>query len=268
MRRILSLTLFCFLFAFAAGGCSDYPGPGRKGQDDLQDAREFMRQRDFIEAEKSFERYLRHNPEGESRWEVWAKLVDIAQDIRHDTRSAQELLEAMLLEYENDAYRLRAIRERLGGEYERSRNYARAMTLYGELAADEGATALQRSAGYRGLSRIYLRRLEFSLAEESLKACLQLNLAPGLAARCRYELAGVYMVMEKTDESIAELRAVLDQGGADEALRVETVFNLADALEQKGDVKQAQAMFESILETYPNRKVIEARLEYFRKNGK
>ena len=80
MLKALTHLFLLLCCALVLAGC---PGEN-EARDDLAEAREYMRHRDFMEAEKFFERYLRRNPEGEHRWEVWNNLVDLALNVRHN----------------------------------------------------------------------------------------------------------------------------------------------------------------------------------------
>lgn len=252
--------LAAFSCFFLLAGCQ----ADDAGRDDLSDAREYMSQRDFIEAEKSFERYLRRNPEGEARWEVWNHLVDLALSVRHDRAAAIELMETMLVEYESVYPERRQVQERLAKVYEQARRYDRAMELWSLLANDPDTPALQKASIYRGMAKVYLRRLEFELVKDSLRRCLALDVPQSVKSECHYDLADAYMIMEDTDAGISELRALLQQEGMDDELRVLSVFMLADALEQKGEKAVALKLFESIRLTYPNSGVVEVRIEYLK----
>lgn len=261
-KILLPLSLLAGLLL--APGCFD----DRAGRDDLAEAREYMRHRDFMEAEKSFERYLRRNPEGKDRWEAWNALVDLALNVRHNRVAATELLEAMLIEYEGVKPELRLVKERLASEYEQSRRFDRAMALWAKIEADPETPSLQKAPIYRSMARIYLRRLEFEHGKDSLNQCLALDVPQSVKSDCQYDLADAYMIMEDTDAGIATLRDLLKQDGVDDELRVLSIFMLADALELKGDKKDALSLFESIRFTYPNNSVIEARIEYLKAPGR
>jgi tetratricopeptide (TPR) repeat protein len=251
----------CFILLFAAPlltACLDES----ERPDDLTDAREYMRHRDFIEAEKSFERYLRRNPDGQERLEVWNNLVDIALNVRHDRNAAIELLEAMTIEYEVNSLERRMVQERLAEEYEQNRNYVRAMELWIALEKNPGTPEIKKAALYRNMARVYLRRLEFELAKEALGLCMALDIPQSTKAECQYDLADAYLVMENIEEAINELGNLLNQEGIDDDLRVLSVFMLADALEQQGKKQEALDLFESIRFSYPNTSVVEARIEY------
>ncbi len=237
-------------------------------EDDLARARSSMRQRDFMEAEKSFERYLRRAPDGEARWEVWNRLVDLALDVRHDKRAAEELLEAMLLEFEKEPTRRRESQDWLARLYESDHNYDRALELWLALIRDGETPSEMKAESYRSLARIYLRRLEFELTKEVLGYCLQLDVSPALKGRCQYDLADAYTVMEDLDAASKTLQDLLMAKGVEEPLRVLAVFMLADVLEQQGKNDTALELFESIKNSYPNAQVVEERINYLKKARK
>lgn len=236
------------------------------GPDDLEQAKIYLRQRDFIEAEKSFERYLRRNPDGENRWEVWNQLVDMAMDIRHNRKSAVELLEAMLLEYENNpnpAY-LRQVQERLAGEYLELRNFDRAISLWERILASPNISENYRARGLRKVSSIQKRKLDFDTAEALLKQCMQLDIDNAEKQLCQYDLADMYMTREDLKAGVKEINKLLASDELDDKLRVLTIFMLADAKEQQGDKQKALVLFDSIRYSYPNLRVIESRVEYLK----
>lgn len=249
--------------------------------DELAQAREYMLNRDFMEAEKSFERYLRANPNGKERWEVWNKLVELALNVRHDRNAAIELLRAMQQEYSGSlpvpetvadpetlrGYR-RIISDRLAYQYEQALYYEGAVELWGALAKDVDATPVQKADSLRNLARIYLRRLEFESAKGSLTLCIEMEIPQSAKSDCQYDLADLYMIMDDMDSGIRALRSLLEQEGMDNDKRVMSIFMLADALEQQGNKESALGLFESIRFTYPNAKVVEARIEYLKNSKK
>lgn len=260
-----SLALLALAFAFLLFACGEEQATVK---DDLTLAREYMRHRDFIEAEKSYERYLRTNPNGEDRLEVWNQLVELALNVRHNRNSAIELMEAMLIEYEHQPEICWEIQEKLATEYDLARRYDRSLELWGQLLQNPGTPSVKKAAAYRNVSQIYLRRLEFELAKESLDYCLKLDVPLEIKAHCQYDLANAHMIMEDTEAGIAELRKLLSNEALSDDLRVLSVFMLADALEHQGKNDTALTLFKSIRQTYPNTRVIEARIEYLTKDMK
>ena len=259
--------------------CCQLPGcleDGRDPGDDLAQARAHMLNRDFMEAEKSFERYLRSNPAGTQRWEVWNELVDLALNVRYDRNAAIELLLAMQQEYAQREYdrvpgadqRRRLIIDRLAQQYEQSRHYDGAVELWGSLAQAPENPLVQRAASLRNLARIYMRRLEFEPAKRALAVCMEMEIPQSAKSDCRYDMADLYMIMDDMDASIRELRSLLEQGEMDDDKRILSIFMLADALEQQGNRESALGLFETIRYSYPNNRVVESRIEYLKNYSK
>lgn len=257
--------MLALLLAFGLFSCLESK---EKTPNDLAEARNYMLHRDFMEAEKSFERYLRGNPDGEDRWEVWNNLVDLALNVRHDRNAAIELLRAMLQEFEADTERRRKVQDMLAHQYELARNFEGSVELWGSMVKDPATPSIQKAESLRNLARVYLRRLEFEPARDVLTFCMELDIPQSAKSDCQYDLADLYMIMEDMDAGIKELRNLLEQEGVDDDKRVLAIFMLADALEQQGNRDSALGLFESIRFVYPNARVVEARIDYLKKNKK
>lgn len=262
--RVPALFLL-LVIALCLGGCFE---SGPEMADDLAEARKAMMLRDFLEAERSFERYLRHTPEGEERWEVWNSLVELALSVRNDRKAGIELLEAMLIEYDGDPARKLAISAQLAELYRLARRYDRAVFLWSSVAEDTKADSVERASACRNLAHVYLRRLEFELSKESLGYCLALDVPDSVRAECLYDLAQTYVGMEELDNAITQLRNVLTLRDIAESTRTLSIFMLADALDQQGKNEEALELFDSINESYPNRKVVEQRIAFLEKKKK
>lgn len=256
------LALLACLVVCLSGCPFDAVSPAR--QDDLALARTAVRDRDIGDAEMYFERYLRKNPQGEQRWEVWQSLLEIALDIRHDKGSAREYLEIMLEEFGGDNERRREIQLTLASLAGEMRSYERAVSLWEAVSADPATPQETLAEVYRELSRAYLRRLEFTLSKEVLDRCLQLNVAGETKGRCLYALAEAHMLTDELGLAEEALRSMLELGTTDAAQRVEATFMLADVLEQRDRFGEAEELFDSIRDTYPNTRVIEVRLSALR----
>lgn len=234
--------------------------PKAKPKDDLALAEAAFSVRDIGDAEMYFQRYLRKNPSGEDRWEVWLQLLSISLDIRQDKATAGEYLEIMLLEFGADPSRRRHIQMALAGLYRDMRMFSRAFFFWEALATDPGLSSEDRALVYRELAHAYLRRLEFTPATDILGLCLQLDVRPDTKADCLYALAETLMLTEQLEESEQALRDLLDLGGVSRARRVLATFILADVLEQQDKLQEAATLFESIRDSYPNTRVVTVRL--------
>ena len=83
------LPIFILLsFLFACG--KDKPESGY-----IDEARAAFNNKEYLEAEKFYERYLREVPEGAERWEAWDRVAYVALNIRRDEALAADIFEAM-----------------------------------------------------------------------------------------------------------------------------------------------------------------------------
>jgi tetratricopeptide (TPR) repeat protein len=243
-------------------------------KDDLTLAEAALNERDLGDAEMYFQRYLRKNPDGEDRWEVWLQLLSISLDMRQDKATAGDYLEIMLLEFHADPSRRRHIQMALANLYRDMRLFSRAFRLWEVLAMAPDLSSEDRALVYRELSHAYLRRLEFTPATDILGLCLQLDVRPDTKADCLYALAETQMLTDNLEESEQALRDLLLLADVSGERRVLATFTLADVLEQRGKLQEAASLFESIRETYPNTKVVTVRLGALRdkmsekKNGR
>ncbi len=265
MRRCLPIIFLFGLLAAVLWSCQE---PEKDTSGDLVEARTAMMKRDYLEAEKNFERYLIRNPDGADRWEVWNSLTDLALSVRNDRKAALELMEAMLIEYADDPARKRIISGRLAEQYRMARKYERAITLWSSVMDDADADPVERARACRNLATVYLRRLEFELAKESLGYCLELEIPDTVRAECLYDLAQTHMGMGDMDQAITYFRSVLGHTNITESQRTLTVFMLADALDQKGEETEALRLFTGISETYPNPRVVEQRIAFLKAKRK
>ncbi len=258
-RMMLVLTLVSFVLSLSACGWN--------GEDanDLARADLAMRQSEYGDAEMFYERYLRKNPNGDQRWQVWKRLVDLTLNIRQDNPMAMDYLEIMLVEFDKDADRRREIQIKLADLCHEARRHARSVQLWEALARDEGLEPNKKAEICRNLAKAYLRHFEFTMAKDTLKLCLALEATFELKAGCMYELAEVQMLTNELEESQITLRSLLQQANIPEAQRVLAVFMLADVLEQLEQFEESKQFFETIRKTYPNPRVVELRLSYLQK---
>ncbi|MDL2316547.1 tetratricopeptide repeat protein [Desulfovibrio sp. OttesenSCG-928-A18] len=233
---------------------------GEAPKDDLELAEQALKERDTSEAEMRFERYLRKNPAGEQRWEVWQRLLAISLNMRQDKATAKEYLEIMLEEFASDAPKRRSVALNLARLCNETGAYARAVSLWEALGHDGGLPDEERATVYRLLSQAYLRRLEFTMATDVLELCLQLPVAGSTKADCLYSLAETQMFTDDLKAAEQSLHNLLALPEALPERRVLGIFMLADVMDQQMRYKEALKLFESIRDSYPNSKVVEVRL--------
>ena len=233
-------------------------------KDDLVMAEMAAKSRDIGDAEMFYERYLRKNPTGDQRWNVWQNLLNISLNIRQDKITAKDYLEIMLLEYDEEPVKRRDIQMELAAVSNDLRMYERAVTLWEKLVEDEGTPDEDKAAFYRALSHAYMRRLEFTMATDVLELCLKLNVSLSTKADCLYDVGEAEMITGNMAESEKALRSLLAMPEATPQRRVLAVFMLADVLEQQNRPEEAVKLFESIRESYPNTRVVEMRIAALR----
>jgi tetratricopeptide (TPR) repeat protein len=257
---LLILALVCLQAA-----CRDEEQAAR---DDIFMAESALNRRDIGDAIMYFERYLRKNPDGLRRWQVWQRLLGISLDLRQDRAAARSYLEIMLQEFEADAGKRRSLQLLLARVCRDTHDYERATVLWEALMEDPQTPDSVKAGISIDLSKAYLRRLEFILATNTLTLCARLDVDIALKADCLYALGETQVLTENLQAAEATLRGVVSLAAVPEDRRVLAVFALADVLEQQGRRAGAIALFESIRSSYPNERVVEMRLSRLNKKNK
>ncbi len=260
--------LFFILLLSTVALLSGCPERKEEVKSDLVAAQEAVRRRDTGDAEMYFQRYLRKNPNGDQRREVWEELLKITLSERQDKQTAADYLELMLMEFEDQPERRRGIQLRLAEISNELLRYDRAQALWEAAAGDPQTPAAVKAGVLRNLSRVYLLRLEFMAAVESLETCLHLDVPAADKGECSYSLAETQMLTGELDASTATLRELLKNPEISPERRVLTVFMLADVSEMQGRMDEAARLFESIRGEYPNEKVVEMRITTLKQKKK
>jgi tetratricopeptide (TPR) repeat protein len=256
------------LILVLVGGPTACRDEGQTARDDTAMAEDALNRHDIDDAAMHFERYLRKNPDGLQRWQVWQRLLGISLDLRQDKVTAREYLEIMLQEFEEDPEKRRSIQLSLARLCHDIQDYNRAAVLWEALVQDPQTPDSVKAGVDIDLSKVYLRRLEFTLATETLGMCTRLEVEIALKADCLYALGAAQMFTEDLGAAEATLRHTASLAAIPEDRRVLAVFMLADILEQQGRYAAAIDLFESILSAYPNEKVVEMRLSRLKKMPK
>ena len=119
---------------------------------DLEEARAAMQQRDWLQAERLLERYLRAEEIPAQRWEAWARLLEIRDRINPDPKAELLYLETMLAEFSHDEAKLKTILLRLGALRESFGQTGQALAVWTRLVeladlTDREAADIQRKIG-------------------------------------------------------------------------------------------------------------------------
>jgi tetratricopeptide (TPR) repeat protein len=256
MQRILMLTLLAAAMFFAVA-CSRDRSPG---DEDIQRARESYSKGFYLEAEKDYERYLQVEPQGEFRREAWDRLSEIAVTIKADLDRAVVLLEAMYLELGMDKDAAWQIMFQLGDVYAQLGNPVKAIEAFEKCLSHAEGSPRRTYATLLRMARLHRSMGNYDLVAMTLENCADSATDGAGKARCLYELAQSYSFVGNLSQAKRTVETLLATPDVDEETRVLAVFLLADIYENERDYPEARQLLESILATYPNPKVVEARL--------
>lgn len=238
--------------------CSD---PQETDNELLEQARESFSRKEYLDAEKLYERFLRYVPESEYRFEAWDKVAYIAMNVRHDENLTADILEVMALEYTNAPKQYQEILERLAVLYESNYRWDRAKSAYERMLRIPNLSVSQKGQAFLHLARIHQAKLDYQTATEYLENCLALELPENIRAEALYGLAMVYADQAKSKLAEEKLLEITLMGNAPENIKVQSLFMLADIQEEQGKLKEALRLFSSIAKTYPNPEAVAVRIE-------
>ena len=265
---LLFLLAVPLLLLAAGGGPSACREEGQAVRDDIAMAEEALNRRDMDDASMYFERYLRKNPDGLRRWQVWQRLLGISLDLRQDRTTTRAYLEIMLQEFEADPEKRRSIQLLLAQVCRDTQDFGRGTVLWEALIRDPQTPDSLKAGIAIDLSRAYLHRLEFIRATDTLILCTRLEVDIARKADCLYALGETQVFTENLEAAEATLRDAVSLASIPEDRRILAVFMLADILEQQGRYAAAVDLFESIRTAYPNERVVEMRLSRLKKMDK
>lgn len=256
MRRLL--VLIVLLTTIAVGwGCTQN---GTSGNEDIESARDAYSRGLYLEAEKSYERYLQVEPQGEFREEAWNRLSEIAVTIKEDYDRAVVLLEAMYLELGTDPDAAWRIMFELGNVYANLGNRAKAIESYEKCMVHAVNSPEHTFITQLRMARLYRSMGNYEMVAVTLENCTDSAENNEDKARCLYELAQSYSFISNWNQSKRALEALLELEGVPTERRALSKFLLADIYEYERNYRKTKELLESILTTYPNPKVVESRL--------
>jgi len=216
----------------------------------------------YLRAESLYERYLEANPQGEERWGAWQRLTNIAMNVVGDQRKASALLESAYLEYADNTERAAGILWRLAQVYTDLRSWDQATETWLKLIDLRGGPADRVWEAHWNLGKIYQFQGQYAMAKDSMLSCMELAPDDASRSRCMYELAQAFSFLKNREQATSWLEKLLALEDAEPELRALGAYLLAELAEADGDIPRARELLESIRDSYPNPKVIEARLKH------
>lgn len=216
----------------------------------------------YLRAESLYERYLEANPQGDGRWQAWQRLAEISLTVVGDQRKGSALLESAYLEYTENTERAAGILWRLARVYTDLRDWDKASETWIKLIDQEHVLKEKAWEVHWNLGKIYQFQGRYAMAKDSMLSCMEVAPDDASRAQCMYELAQAYSFLKNKEQSHAWLEKLLALENADPELKALSAYLLAELAEADGDIPRARELLESIRETYPNPKVIQARLKH------
>lgn len=255
MNRLSILLLAVLLLCSAA--CGNDSGT----KSNLEAARDAYSKGFYLEAETGYERYLQLQPQGEFRTEAWNRLLDISLNIKGDLERSVALLDAMSLELGNDKaaawqvmFQLGEIYDRMGKRQKSIEAFEKALMLAIDMPGETVQTQLRMARVYRSLGN-------YDLVMDTLMNCSRNAQSDADKARCLYELAQSSSLINNWGMVRQSIEELLLLKGVDEEMQAMATFLLAEAYEDERRYAEAISLLKSIQDTYPNPKVVEARLK-------
>jgi tetratricopeptide (TPR) repeat protein len=233
-------------------------------QSQLDQANRIYAQGFYLEAEALYERFLQNNPQHDQRWQVWIKLLEIADVVRGDQERAISIVEAMLLEFGEKPDKVATLLLELGRLHKSLGHWEESVEAWHRVAEMKQAPDETRFQGLLKLSMAYKELRHYDLAQDTLHDCIDLAVNAGDKATCKYELAQVHTMLENWPQAREHLEDIVDSHVLPEEQSAVAAFLLADVLLYLDEEERAAEILESILYTHPNPKAVEAKLEQLR----
>ena len=227
----------------------------------IDEARAAFNNKEYLEAEKFYERYLREVPEGAERWEAWERVAYVALNIRCDEALAADIFEAMALEYADRPELYQDVLIRLTEIYESNFRWQRALNAWQRLLSTPGLEPGRKARAHLHLAQIYQRKMEYANAMQNLEACLAMELSPNMKAEVLYNLSMIYA--DQGEKKLAEEKLIelTTMSTTMNNIQVQGLFMLGDLMEEQGKYKEALELFKSLEQTYPNPQAVEVRIK-------
>jgi len=170
------------------------------------------------------------------------------------------LLEAMYLELGSDPDDAWRIMYHLGDVYAQLGNLTKAVESYEKCLVHAGQSAERTCKTQLRMAKLYRAMGNYDLVSVTLTSCAETAQDSESKAKCLYELAQSYSFISNWSQSKRALEALLALPDVSEETRALSVFLLADIYENERNYAKTRELLKSILNTYPNPKVVETRL--------
>jgi len=235
----------------------------------LAQARQAFSDGQYFQAEESYEVYLSNWPQAKERWEAWQRLLHISLHVRGDNVTAAELLEAMLLEFGADPDKAADVMIQLGEVYGWGlRQWDKAVQAWERCLDVRDLEPQTRYTVYHLLAQAYQEQGLYDQARDVLEQAVDVALTDQDKARSMYKLGLVHALQGDTKNAKYWLEQTLTIASLDKETRAVAAFSLADIYMQEEQLEKARDLLASILDTHPNPRAVEIKLEFLAQQEK
>jgi len=231
----------------------------------LAKARESFLAGEFLTSEGLYQDYLQTYPEGVDRLEAWNRLFDISRNILRDNDKASKIIEAMILDYSFDPQVIPGIYERAADLYLSMKDFERVVGVWNEYLDLPGLKPENVTRAMFEKSKALAQLERTDEAVKGYDACAVSARDPEWRSLCLSEKANLFLRLNKPKQAWTVFEQLKDDSGLPDKDRALAAFSLAELMENEGRKKEALALYESILETYPNPNAVKSRIDYLRK---
>lgn len=260
MRLLVGIGAVALGFALAVqAGCAD--NADRPEVAAVTKARqEFLAGR-YDRATAAYQDYLQHFAHGRFRREAWQRLVDMRDVVGEPFATTVTLLETAALENAADPAVAAGFFEQAGQVCLRHEDYGQATVFYQKIIDMPGVLPKRRLDAYLQLAHIRILARDEDGALRILRRCTGPTPGPDTAPQCTFALAELYLGRGRTDDARPLFRSLYDATALDPELRARAGLHLAKFYEKQHEIEEAKALYGQLLSLFPNKRVIESRLQ-------
>jgi Uncharacterized protein conserved in bacteria len=155
--------------------------------------------------------------------------------------------------------------ERSAEMYEKNGDYQKALLAY-QGVIDNFPDANDLDEFRYNVAMMALKLKKFEPARRALMAIVEKNPQTPIADKVIYQLGNAFFMDAGSRQAVEVLKVAVEKY-PDSPLKPDMLFTLANAYEELGEFPTAMKIYKSILNIYPNPKVVEKKIEKLEKRG-
>ena len=258
MKR-LSLKFLIFLLVLAGIGAAFFVVPQKRPFPIyLERAEEAYQKHDFNHAIGLYLKALEYYPKHERTPEVLLSIGDIYNFSLGNNEKAGKAYQMLIKQYPKTMFSRKAYNHS-AEMYEKVGQYADALLAYQGII-DDFPYAGDIDENRFKVAMMALRLKKYEPARRSLMQIIEKKPDTPIADQVLYQLGTIFFMEGSIRESIQVLEVAVEKY-PESPLANDMKFTLANALEEMGALDRAIKIYKEIRSSYPNRKVVEKKIE-------